>query len=42
VYRIIGYVVLTGQLRDGSGIATRITAVVGGQSFSQTVSVKIL
>jgi hypothetical protein len=33
---------MMGLIRKHDGIATRITAVIGGQTFSQTVSVKIL
>ena len=33
---------MMGLIRKDDGIATRITAVVGGQTFSQRVSVKIL
>jgi hypothetical protein len=33
---------MMGLIRKYDGVATRITAVVGGQTFSQTVSVKIL
>jgi hypothetical protein len=33
---------IMGLIRKHDGVATRITAVVGGQTFSRTVSVKIL
>jgi hypothetical protein len=33
---------IMGKIRKDGGVATTITAVVGGQTFSQTVSVKIL
>jgi hypothetical protein len=33
---------MMGLIRKHKGVATKITAVVGGQTFSQTVSVKIL
>ena len=33
---------MMGLTRKHNGVATKITAVVGGQTFSQTVSVKIL